>query len=149
MLSGIANVDPSVAAIILGGSRQYLLPGSVQNQVIEQAGNSATDQKDHGAGALARVRQKLYERYPDQRSDVDAAIGGSDFIGSENVNELDAYALLDDALRATRAGKTGRRQSQPPEPKSQSELESHGKNAAKKLGKNLVHHGSRRNRASD
>lgn len=47
-------------------------------------------------GNLARVRAFLYERYP--KLDVDLAIGSSEFIGAENIDELAACVALDRIL---------------------------------------------------
>ena len=51
-------------------------------------------------GSLARVREKLYQRYPKRA--VDEAIGSSEFIGAESIDELEAFAFFDDLLRGQR-----------------------------------------------
>jgi hypothetical protein len=70
-------------------------------------------QEERRSGSLARVREQLYKRYA--KPDVDEAIGGSDFIDAENLDELEAFQALDDILRMQHAEPKGKLQRAPKE----------------------------------
>jgi hypothetical protein len=59
-----------------------------------------SDRDANRRGSLLRVRELLYSRFPKRA--VDEAIGSSEFIGAENIDELQAFDYFDRLLAAHR-----------------------------------------------
>jgi phage repressor protein C with HTH and peptisase S24 domain len=87
-IAAVAKVDPQWLATGAGEPE----PGA--GRVYE------SDRDRDRRGSLVNVREKLYSRY--EKSLVDQAIGASDFIGAEEINELEAFDYFD-RLLATQA----------------------------------------------
>jgi hypothetical protein len=85
-ISAVAKVDPQWLATGAGEPE----PGA--GRVYE------SDRERDRRGSLLKVREKLYSRY--EKSLVDQAVGASDFIGAEDINELEAFDYFDRLLAA-------------------------------------------------
>jgi hypothetical protein len=97
-------------------ARMHLGPPGVRNPPASERTYTPARQEEREA-RLSNVRRALLKKYP--QPDVDAAIGGSEFLDGLNCSELEAYQRLEGIIQLIRAAANGKLISapQPPHPK--------------------------------
>ena len=108
-LTAYFNGEIPLAGLL--GAATDSLPVGTPLRIVE----TEREERQSG-GSLERVRARLRLRYPNRQTEVDAVVGGSDFIDAQNLDELEAFTALDDILRMGHAESKGKLQHAPAAP---------------------------------